>query len=49
VSCAPDGPLQSGRFFKSPSSIGVHFHRGRVQTESFDLDAQNLLLLQSVV
>ena len=26
-------------------SVGVHFHRGRVQTESFNLDAQNLLLL----
>jgi hypothetical protein len=24
----------------------MHFHRGRVQTEGFDLDAQNLLLLQ---
>jgi hypothetical protein len=24
----------------------MHFHRGRVQTESFDCDAQNLLLLQ---
>jgi len=24
----------------------MHFHRSRVQTESLDLDAQNLLLLQ---
>ena len=36
----PDG---LGPFFLKPRFRRVHLHRGRVQTEGFDLDAQNLL------
>jgi hypothetical protein len=31
---------------ESPSPVGMHFHRGRVQAEGFDLALQNLFLLQ---
>src|ERR1035441_4928375 len=34
------------RFFQRAGSVWMHFHRGRVQREGFDLDAHDLLQLQ---